>query len=96
MKVSLVDSKLHKHCVDVDASASIAEVASLLEHMSLVPAGCSPMLVYQRRILTGRDSLRGIGYNPDRSISVVCVSAPSVSTTSVHCPQSVSMGFDED
>ena len=54
------------------------------------------MLVYQRRILTGRDSLRGIGYNPDRSISVVCVSAPSVSTTSVHCPQSVSMGFDED
>jgi len=88
MKVTLVDSKLRKHVVDVDASASVAEVASLLELMSLVPAGRSPKLVYQRRILTGQDSLRSIGYSPDRIISVVCIRAPSVSKTSVDAAKS--------
>ncbi len=39
MKVFLVDSRLRKHCIDVDGSASIAHVKTLLASMSLVPAG---------------------------------------------------------
>lgn len=73
MKVILMDSKFHKHCIEVDAGASIAHIKSFLEKMSLVSPGFSPKLVYHKRILTDQDSLHIIGYAPEDSISIVCV-----------------------
>ncbi len=49
IKVSVVDSKLRKHSVDVHGSATVAHVKLLLANMSLVPAGFVPILVYQKR-----------------------------------------------
>ena len=90
MKVILMDSKLHKHCVEVDAGASIAHIRSCLENMSLVSPGLSPKFVYRKRILVDEDSLHSIGYAPEDSISIVCVrNAPSPPPRHIHpqpCP----------
>jgi hypothetical protein len=73
MKVVLMDSNLGRHCVEVDASSSIAHIKSCLGKMSLVSPGFFPQLVYRRQILTDHDSLHSIGYAPEGIISVVCV-----------------------
>lgn len=78
MKVNLLDSKLRKHFVVVaDDSVSIAHVRELLEQKFPVSTGFFPQLVYQKQILTGQDSLRSIGYIPNKSISIVCIRTPS-------------------
>jgi hypothetical protein len=73
MKVILMDSKLRRLCVEVDAGSSIAHIKSYLDKMSLVSPGFFPTLVYHKRILTDQDSLCSIGYIPESIISVVCV-----------------------
>jgi hypothetical protein len=80
MKVSVLDSKLRKHSVDVHCSATVAHVKLLLANMSLVPAGFVPVLVYQKRMLSDDECLASIGYSPDRSLSLVCVRSTSAST----------------
>ena len=80
MKVSVVDSKLRKHSVDVHCSATVAHVKLLLANMSLVPAGFVPVLVYQKRMLSDDECLASIGYSPERSLSLVCVRSTPVST----------------
>jgi hypothetical protein len=82
MKVSVVDSKLRKHSVDLDGSTTVAHVKLLLASMSLVPAGFAPKLVYQQRMLSDDERLGSIGYSPERSLSLVCVrSTPASSAT---------------
>jgi hypothetical protein len=73
MKVFVMDSRLRKHCVDVDDSTSIAHVKLLLSNMSLVPAGFVPILVYQKRMLGDNELVGSFGYSPECSISLVCV-----------------------
>jgi hypothetical protein len=73
MRVTVTDTKLRRHSVDVDESASVAHLKRLLADMPLVPAGFVPNLVFQKRILGDDDSLAGIGYSCDRCISLVCV-----------------------
>ena len=80
LKVFLVDSKLRKHCVDVDDSARISHLKAILAKMSLVPAGFTPKLVYQLQILNDDDSFRSIGYSPGSSLSLVCVRVPPASS----------------
>jgi hypothetical protein len=80
IKVSVVDSKLRKHSVDVPGSAPVAHVKLLLANMSLVPAGFVPILVYQKRMLSDDECLGSIGYSPERSLSLVCVRSTSAST----------------
>jgi len=90
MKVTLIDSKLQHHCVEVDAGASIAHIRSCLDNMSHVSPGVSPKFVYHKRILKDEDSLHSIGYAPEDSISIVCVrNAPSPPLQPMHpqpCP----------
>jgi hypothetical protein len=80
IKVSVVDSKLRKHSVDVHGSATVAHVKLLLANMSLVPAGFVPILVYQERMLSDDECLGSIGYSSERSLSLVCVRSTSAST----------------
>jgi hypothetical protein len=89
MKVSVIDPKLCKHSVDVDNGASVAHVKRLLADMSLVPAGFVPKLVYQQRMLGDNECIGSIGYNPERSISLVCLRLTPESTASdpeLHSP----------
>ena len=79
MKLFVKDAKLRRHSVDVDEGASVAHLKLLLANMSLVPAGFVPNLVYQTRNLSDADCVSGIGYNPDLSISLVCVRAAPAS-----------------
>jgi hypothetical protein len=80
MKVSVIDSKLRKHSVDVDEGASVAHVKLLLANMSLVPSGFVPELVYQRQMLSDDQCVGGIGYSLERNISLVCVRSTPAST----------------
>ena len=80
MKVFIIDSKLRKHCVDVDHGASVAHLKRLLADMSLLPAGLVPKLVYQQRMLGDDECIGGIGYSLERSISLVCVRSSPAST----------------
>ena len=80
MKVSVVDSKLRKHSVDVSDGATVAHVKLLLANMSLVPAGFVPELVYQKRMLSDDECVASIGYSPERSLSLVCVRSAPAST----------------
>ena len=82
MKVFITDTLRRKHCVDVDESTSIAHVKLLLASMSLVPAGFVSKLVYKKRMLGDDESVGSFGYNPDRSISLVCVRSSPASTAS--------------
>ncbi len=82
MRVTLVDSRLQKHCFDVDHGASIAHIKTLLLSMSLVPSGFLSKLCYAEKILRDDDSLDGIGYSPEKSISFVCVRALSFGSRS--------------
>ena len=79
MKVYFKDVRLRRHSVDVDEGASVAHLKLLLANMSLVPAGFVPNLVYQTRNLSDAECVGGIGYSPDRSISLVCVRAAPAS-----------------
>ena len=79
MKLFVKDAKLRRHSVDVDEGASVKHLKLLLANMSLVPAGFVPNLVYQTRNLSDADCVSGIGYNPDLSISLVCVRAAPAS-----------------
>jgi len=83
MRVTLVDSRLQRHCFDVDHGASIAHIKTLLLSMSLVPSGFLPKLCYSKKILTDDDSLDGIGYSPEKSISFLCVREQAQSHASV-------------
>ncbi len=80
MRVMVVDSKLHKHSLDVDETASVTSIKSLLSSMCLVPPGCIPALVYDKRVLNDSCSLRSIAYRSDRSISLIFVRAASALT----------------
>ena len=85
-----MDSKLCKHSVDVDDSATVAHVKLLLASMSLVPAGLVPKLVYQKRMLSDDECVGGIGYSTERIISLVCVRSTPASTAAGHELHSVS------
>ncbi len=83
-----MDSRLRKHCVDVDDGTSIAHVKLLLSNMSLVPAGFVPTLVYQKRMLGDHESVGSFGYNPELNISLVCVrSSPASIAMSAADPE---------
>ena len=86
MKVFVIDSKLRKHSVDVDDSATVAHVKLLLASMSLVPAGLVPKLVYQKRMLRDDECVGSIGYSPERCLSLVCVKATPASTAADPIP----------
>jgi len=73
MKVTFVDSKLHKHCFDLDDAASVECIKNMLVRASLVPVGCCPKLAYQKKVLMDEDSLSSIGYVPHKSICFLCV-----------------------
>ena len=88
MKVSVMDSKLRKHVVDVDSSASVADFKQLLANMLLVPAGFEPKIVYQKRTLSDSISLGSIGLSSDDIVSLVCVRTSPVSTAAIQEPRS--------
>jgi hypothetical protein len=74
-KVFVIDTKLRRHCIEVDDSANITHLNTLLANMSLVPVGFTPKLVYQKRILGNGDSVGSIGYRPEFAITLVCIRA---------------------
>ena len=74
-----MDPMLRKHSVDVDDNASVADVKLLLLNMSLVPAGSVSKLEYQQRMLGDDECIDSIGYSPECSISLVCVSSTTAS-----------------
>ena len=76
MKVTLVDTKMRKHCIDLENGARVGQIKTVLVKMSLVPPGFCPKLVYQRKLLADEDSLSSIGYDADRGISFLCVRCP--------------------
>jgi hypothetical protein len=70
MKVTLVNSRLQRHCFDIDSGANIAHIKQMLFSVSLVPSGFLPELCYAKRKLTDQDSLASIGYSPEQIISL--------------------------
>jgi hypothetical protein len=75
MKVTFVDSKFRKSCIQIDDAASIK--ATILS-MSVVPSSFSLILVYRTKILVDADTLRSICYSPDKVITSLLVKSAVV------------------
>jgi TPR repeat protein len=74
MKVTFVDQKLRKHCIELEGTVAIASItAMLVEKYWPVPSGFSPKLVYEKRALLEHESLCSIGYVQGKFISFLTV-----------------------
>ena len=76
MRVTLKDTRLNEHIVDIDDSASIADLKNIVNFPKQPPQVLT--LVYNKQPLFDGDTLRSIGYVPDRSIFFLYVT-PSAS-----------------
>jgi hypothetical protein len=71
VRVRLTDSKLRVHFLDVDDSASILHIKSLLATLLSIPAGFAPILVHQKQIVSDERCVRSINYLPANTITLV-------------------------
>jgi hypothetical protein len=69
MKVTFVDQKLRKHCIELESTTAIAAITAMLVSIWPVPSGFSPKLVYENRTLLEHESLDSIGYFASKCIS---------------------------
>jgi TPR repeat protein len=69
MKVTFVDQKLRKHCIELESSTAISSITAMLGNIWPVPSGFSPKLVYENRTLLKHESLDSIGYFASKFIS---------------------------
>jgi hypothetical protein len=69
MKVTFVDQKLRKHCIELESSTAISSITAMLGNIWPVPSGLSPKLVYENRTLLKHESLDSIGYFASKCIS---------------------------
>ena len=70
---TFVDSKFQRHIFNVEGSANVFQLKSLLESKGLVPHGFSSKLSYQKKLLSDQDSLHSIGYISENYVSFVCI-----------------------
>jgi hypothetical protein len=83
MKVTFVDQKLRKHCIELEGTVAIASItAMLVENVWPLPSGFSPKLVYEKRALLEHESLYSIGYVQGKLISFLTVRQSSKSAKS--------------
>jgi hypothetical protein len=71
MKITISDSRLNRHVLEMDDSASMSQMKALLAELLPVPAGFAPMLVYKGKILGDGDSVLSINYTPANSMTLV-------------------------
>jgi hypothetical protein len=73
MKVTFIDPKLRRHCVELQPSTVFASITTELKTIWPIPSDFFPILVYDRKLLSEDKSLGSISYHPGKCILFVGV-----------------------